>query len=102
MSRSPAPCPRFRSLAILLGGYLLAFIVVQSPHLVHHLFELGHPQTECAIASSANHAPGALPDLSPLIPALQSVLTLRVTWRAHLPSAPRTPSEARAPPPLPS
>ena len=50
---------RFVSLARLAAGLaFLAFVVGQSPHLVHHLFEHDEPQTDCAFAAAAERLSG--------------------------------------------
>ncbi len=72
MIRSAAFGSRPRTLPLLrllAASCFLAFLVAQSPHLVHHLFEPVQNQGDCAFASAAERAQGLTGDVVPLISA---------------------------------
>lgn len=92
---------RFVSLGRLAAGLaFLAYVVVQSPHLVHHLFEHAETQTDCAFATAGERLPG--------LTIAADDLTTEQQWdraaEARRPPAPTTralaPAGPRAPPPL--
>jgi len=47
-----------RAVSMLLSGLLVAFLVTQAPHLVHHFFEPGHVQNECLFAANGERTGG--------------------------------------------
>jgi hypothetical protein len=89
-------------LAFLGAACFLAFSVLQSPHLVHHVFEAKQSQTDCAFASAGERTQALFADTVTLS------LPLRVEAGGSIAAqlAPRClvlrPTGARAPPPLPS
>lgn len=92
---------RLRSLPLsrlLAASCFLAFLVGQSPHLVHHLFEPGQKQTDCAFASAGKHTEGFSADTLTPVPVLTEGDGVSVTHQSPLPSLALVPSEARAPP----
>jgi hypothetical protein len=85
-------------LGLLALGFVLAFVVGQSPHLVHHLFELSQNQTDCAFASSAERAQGPPAEIVALIPPPGVETGRPVANQPAPPSLALAPSDARAPP----
>lgn len=94
---------RFRPKRVLIAalfalGFFGAFLVGESPHLVHHLFEPSERRTDCAFASAAERSPELSTALIVLIPP--PVVEIG-RWAADQ-STPATlvlsPSDARAPP----
>lgn len=91
---------RLASLARLAAGlFFVGFVVGQSPHLVHHLFEAAD-QTECAFALAGERLPG-------LAAAVEAPAAAH-TWQSADPAARPValviraliPAGPRAPPPL--
>ena len=85
-------------LGLLATSCFLAFLVAQPPHLVHHLFEHGQKQTDCAFASAGKHTEGLSPDILTPIPVLTEGDGVSIAHQSPLPSLALTPSHARAPP----
>lgn len=56
-----------RSLALLLGGWLLFLPAESSPHLVHHLLDPDR-EHDCRHLAAADHAPAALAGAAPALP----------------------------------
>jgi hypothetical protein len=46
------------AVSMLLSGLLVAFLVTQAPHLVHHFFEPDHVQNECLFAANGERTGG--------------------------------------------
>ena len=89
---------RLPLLRLLAASCFLAFLVTQSPHLVHHLFEPLQNQGDCAFASAAERAQGLTADAAPLIAPPEPGTGGLVAERPELHSATLTPADARAPP----
>jgi len=101
MIRSATFGLRLRSLSLLrllAASCFLAFLLAQSPHLIHHLFEPGQNQDDCAFASAAERAQGLADAVVSLIPAPETEIGGWVADRPELPSAALTLADARAPP----
>jgi hypothetical protein len=69
LGRAMAPHPvhrLHRSLALILGGWLLFLLAESSPHLVHHLLD-PNPDSDhdCSYLAAADHAPAALAEPAP-------------------------------------
>jgi len=47
-----------RAVSVLVSGLLVAFLVTQAPHLVHHFFEPDHVQNECPFAANGERTGG--------------------------------------------
>ena len=45
-------------MSVLVSGLLVAFLVTQAPHLVHHFFEPDHVQNECPFAANGERTGG--------------------------------------------
>lgn len=89
-----------RGLALLLGLWLLGFMAVTAPHLVHHAFD-EDGAADCSFLDAAHHAPAvsAAPvlALAPL-PVAERLVVPRPSVRPRTaPAAPR----GRGPPALP-
>ena len=92
-SRLGLPILRF-----LTAGFFLAFVLGQSPHLVHHLFEPSQTQADCALASAGKHTEGFSADALTPIPVLTEGDGVSVAHQSPLPSLALVPPGARAPP----
>jgi hypothetical protein len=83
-----------------LAALLLTFVLEQSPHLVHHLFDddeaLGHQP--CPFASSADREPGLTAPLANLLFDLERIGPIPALGPEGLTLAPVFPAGARAPP----
>ena len=53
---------------LVAAGLFLAILIVQSPHLVHHLFEPGWDRTDCALGAGADRVDGGAAALTTLDP----------------------------------
>jgi hypothetical protein len=84
--------------SFLLAGAFVAFVAMQSPHLVHHFFEPELVQDECPFASSGERT-GGLP-IEPVAVAAAVEFSIPL-WPAAL-AAPaavaRSATRSRAPP----
>ena len=85
-------------LGLLAASCFLAFLVTQSPHLVHHLFEPVQKQADCAFASAGKHTEELSADTLTPVPVLTEEGGVSVAHQSPLPSLALVPSEARAPP----
>lgn len=83
---------------LLATGFFIAFLVGQSPHLVHHLFEPGQNRTDCAFASVGERTQGLPADAVTLIPLALVGTDATGADRLALPSRTVVPPDARAPP----
>ena len=93
----------FRSpLGLLATACFLAFVVGQSPHLVHHLFEAKQSQTDCAFASADERTQGLFADTVSLTLPLEVEAGGSIVAQPAPPSLALAPTSARAPPLLPS
>ncbi len=85
--------------SLLAAGFLLAYLIVVSPHLVHHLLEEGDGQATCPllIQSQQSTAQGQsdFPSVGP--PALAGLLSDHAPT-AFLPAPIAPTSQPRAPP----
>lgn len=89
----------FRSpLGFLAAACFLAFIVGQSPHLVHHLFEAKQSQTECAFASVDERTQALFVDTVTLSLPLEVEAGGSIAAQPAPPSRALPPTGARAPP----
>lgn len=101
MNRATRFRSRLRVLAVLrllTAGYFLAFVVAQSPHLVHHLFRSAQKQADCPFASAAERTEEVTADVFTLIPWLGPETERWVFCRSHLGSLALVPARARPPP----
>jgi len=93
-----------RLAALLLVGFVLAFVVGLSPHLVHHLLEPDHHETaaadDCPFAALADRQPAAAPPAAPVVDAQPAAAPLPCAAvavpapAAALAHAPRAPPRA--------
>jgi hypothetical protein len=86
------------------AGYLLttlaflAFVVGQSPHLVHHLFEPEEAQAECVYAASSDRVSVVAADVVALSVDLGASADVSIPARPGLVSRSVPPRLGRAPP----
>jgi len=89
----------FRSLlGFLAAACFLVFLIGQAPHLVHHLFEPAHGQTDCAFASGADRTQGLVSGCTTLPSVLPLVARELAAVHPLLLAAAPADFEARAPP----
>jgi hypothetical protein len=86
------------TLGLLAAGLLLAFLLGQSPHLVHHLFETGQIQTDCTFASTGERTQGLPADVVTLVPVHQIGAGGFAATQPVSPDFAPSPFQARAPP----
>jgi len=85
-------------LGLVFAGFLAAFVVGISPHLVHHLFDDDHAQAECPFASVGERQHGLTASTAVTIaPAHIAAAPTLITPPAPASSV-RAPSSPRAPP----
>jgi hypothetical protein len=90
---------RARPLTPLLAALLfLGWVVAQSPHLVHHLFEEERAETECLLAASSERLTGLPPAV--VVLTVEDVFTgaLEAPSPTAPPTRPFSSVDARAPP----
>jgi hypothetical protein len=59
---------------LLVALFFAAYLVEQSPHLVHHLFERGDVQADCTFLSTADRDHAVLTDTMPAVAPLAGML----------------------------
>jgi hypothetical protein len=85
-------------LGLVFAGFLAAFVVGISPHLVHHLFDDDHQQADCPFASVAERQPGLTASTAVAIATTQITAPPALPVPAAPASSVRAPSSPRAPP----
>ena len=96
--------PARRLTALLASAMLMAVVVWQAPHTVHHLFDPDdvRPQHECVLATSAERGLSTAAEAVTFV-ALHDVDVWQVVAiHPLLPEPAARPAVARAPPVLPS
>lgn len=82
----------------LTAVFFGALLVAQAPHLVHHLFDPDHQQSECVFAAGAERTHAVEADAVTVAPAVLVQAADPVPTGPSLPSPALAPSAARAPP----
>ena len=82
----------------LTAAFFVALLITQAPHLVHHLFDPDHQQSECIFAAGAERTHAVEPDTVTVAPAALVQAAAPAPAEPSLPSPALTPSDARAPP----
>jgi hypothetical protein len=77
----------------------LAFVVGQSPHLVHHVFEPDDAEAECVFAMSSDRVCAVAPVVVSLVVDLVPKAEVPIAAIPSVPVRPLAPGIARAPPP---
>jgi hypothetical protein len=83
---------------LLVVGFFVAYLVGQSPHLVHHLFEDDESQADCTFLSAADRHHPIPPDGALLSSAPAGVSTIVPATEAPAISHDPSSAGARAPP----
>ncbi|HEV8393088.1 MAG TPA: hypothetical protein VGQ37_02390 [Vicinamibacterales bacterium] len=87
-------------LGLVFAGFLAAFVVGISPHLVHHLFDDDHEQADCPFASVAERQQGVTPSIAVTLAPAHAAASPLLPAPAAPPSSGLAPSSPRAPPTL--
>lgn len=82
----------------LTAVFFVALLVAQAPHLVHHLFDPDHQQSECVFAAGAERTHAVEADAVTVAPAVQLQGADPLPADMAFPSLALAPSDARAPP----
>ena len=100
MSRTPRRVTAI--LGLVFAGFLAAFVVGISPHLVHHLFDDDHGKSECPFASVGERQHGLTTvSADTFAPAERGeqpsfVAPIAPPSSVHAPSSPRAPPTTAA------